>query len=116
MRRTISQSLIVIVWATVAACVAPTAEPQVVPPRSADLWLTTASDGVGIRCRRAGTLFECNVTTRDGAGSYSGYFAFTGGNEPVAFDPSDPGQYGAWDGHSIYLTNGRVMESMQVVP
>ena len=90
--------------------------PEVVICEPADLWLTVAGDRIEIQCDRSGSLLNCEISFQDEEQEpRTGFFTFADGGEPEGFDPGDSNLYGAWDGHSIYMTDGRVLRELGVI-
>jgi len=81
--------------------------------------LTVESGAVAITCGQEaenGSWFRCAISRSGQVQAVkSGIFAFSDAREVSGFDPTGANAYASWDGCSIRLRDGRILEEVEVI-
>jgi hypothetical protein len=81
--------------------------------------ITVESGAVSITCGEEsehGFWFRCAISqSGQGQAVKSGLFAFSDARQASGFDPTEANVYASWDGCSIRLRDGRILEEIEVI-
>jgi hypothetical protein len=89
------------------------------PCRPTAIPLTVESGAVVITCREEGddtNWFQCTISpVGQGPLLKTGIFMFSDTGLASGFNPNDSNAYASWDGCSVHLQDGRVLEPVTVI-